>query len=82
VLLLREGPDDRRTAWFGREPGQVALERGTLLVEGEPVPVEGRLLDTAVRAALGTGAEVRVLGDETGDRGPGDGFGAVLRYST
>jgi hypothetical protein len=82
TLLLRDRPDDERTAWFGEELGQVALDREALVVENEPTPVEGRLLDVAVRAALGTGAEVRVLGPESDGRGPSEGLGAVLRYAT
>jgi hypothetical protein len=82
VLLVRDDPGDERSAWFGEEPGQVALDRETLVVESEPTPVEGRLVDVAVRAALGTGAEVRVLDPETDGRGPDGGVGAVLRYAT
>jgi peptide subunit release factor 1 (eRF1) len=81
VLLVRDDPDDTRSAWFGEEPAQVALDREVLIAQGEPTPVEGRLLDVAVRAALGSGADVRVLGPETDGRGPGDGLGGVLRYS-
>jgi hypothetical protein len=81
ALLVRDRPDDERTAWFGGEPGQVALGSEALLAEGEATPVEDRLVAVAVRAALGTGAEVRVLGPETDRRGPSDGLGAVLRYS-
>jgi Bacterial archaeo-eukaryotic release factor family 2 len=81
VLLLRDDPDDQRTAWFGEAPGQVAARRETLLAEGVPVPVQGRLADVATRAALGTGAEVRVLGPEADGRGPSGGVGAVLRYA-
>ena len=59
--------DDRRTAWFGPAPTDVAADRDTLAGLGVPGPVEGRLVDVAVRAALGTGAEIRVLdpADET-----------------
>lgn len=81
-LLVRDDPGDDRSAWFGEEPGQVALDREALVVESEPTPVEGRLVDVAVRAALGTGAEVRVLDPETDGRGPDGGVGAVLRYAT
>jgi hypothetical protein len=81
VLLLRDDPDDKRSAWFGEAPGQVALDREALIAQAQSTPVEGPLLDVAVRAALGTGAEVRVLGPETDGRGPSDGLGAVLRYA-
>jgi hypothetical protein len=74
LLLTGLFLDDRRTAWFGPAPTDVAADRGTLAGLGVADPVEGRLVDVAVRAALGTAAEVRVLdpADETrsaGDRG-------------
>jgi release factor family 2 len=74
LLLTGLFLDDRRTAWFGPAPTDVAADRDTLVGLGVPDPVEGRLVDVAVRAALGTAAEVRVLdpADETrsaGDRG-------------
>jgi uncharacterized protein YukE len=67
LLLTGLFLDDRRTAWFGPAPTDVAAERDALTGLGVPTPVEGRLVDVAVRAALGTGAEVRVLdpADET-----------------
>jgi hypothetical protein len=74
LLLTGLFLDDRRTAWFGPAPTDVAADREALAGLGVPGPVEGRLVDVAVRAALGTGAEVRVLdpADETrpaADRG-------------
>jgi hypothetical protein len=67
LLLTGLFLDDRRTAWFGPAPTDVAADRDALVGLGVPDPVEGRLVDVAVRAALGTGAEVRVLdpADET-----------------
>jgi Bacterial archaeo-eukaryotic release factor family 2 len=67
LLLTGLFLDDRRTAWFGPGPTDVAADRDALVDLGVPDPVEGRLVDVAVRAALGTGAEVRILdpADET-----------------
>jgi hypothetical protein len=67
LLLTGLFLDDQRTAWFGPAPTDVAADRDALIDLGVPDPVEGRLADVAVRAALGTGAEVRVLDptDET-----------------
>jgi hypothetical protein len=46
---------------------------------GEPTPVEGRLPDVAVRAALGTSAAVHVLDPD--DAGLQDGLGALLHFA-
>jgi hypothetical protein len=61
LLLTGLFLDDERTAWFGPAPTDVAADREALTALGVPDPVEGRLVDVAVRAALGTGADVRVL---------------------
>jgi Bacterial archaeo-eukaryotic release factor family 2 len=85
VLLVADDPDDERTAWFGAAPQQVAMDRATVEAMGEALPVEGRLPDVAVRAALGTSADVHVLDprDPDGRDGPDlrDGLGAVLRFA-
>jgi hypothetical protein len=81
VLLVADDPDDERTAWFGAAPQQLAADRATVEDMGEAMPVEGRLADVAVRAALGTSADVRVL--DPGDDGPElrEGLGALLRFA-
>ena len=61
LLLTGLFLDDERTAWFGPAPTDVAAEPGTLIDLAVADPVEGRLVDVAVRAALGTGADVSVL---------------------
>ncbi|HZD73300.1 MAG TPA: Vms1/Ankzf1 family peptidyl-tRNA hydrolase [Actinomycetota bacterium] len=87
VLLVDGRADEARTAWFG-EPGQpVALDRQGLLDTGEITPAEGRLVDVAVRAALLSGATVRVLEPPEEDapadrRRPSEGLGALLRFAT
>jgi hypothetical protein len=70
LLLTGLFLDDDRTAWFGPAPTDVAADRDALGDLGVADPVEGRLVDVAVRAALGTGAEVRVL-DPTDQAGAG-----------
>jgi peptide subunit release factor 1 (eRF1) len=79
LLLTGLFLDDERTAWFGPGPADVAAERATLADLGVAEPVEGRLVDVAVRAALGTGADVRVL-DPDGQTRPAEGLGALLRF--
>jgi hypothetical protein len=73
--------DDQRTAWFGPAPTDVAADHGTLAGLGIPDPVEARLVDVAVRATLGTGAAVRVLGPAAHPgQAPSEGVGALLRF--
>jgi hypothetical protein len=78
VLLVSDDPDDDRSAWFGPEATAVALRREDLVGLGVDAPLEGRLVDVAVRATLGTGAGVRVVPPE---QVPGEGLGALLRWS-
>lgn len=75
TLLLAPDVDDRRTAWFGPEPALVALSRAELEGFGVTAPVEARLEDVLIRAAVGTGAAVRIVPSATVT----DGVGAVLR---
>jgi hypothetical protein len=78
VLLIHEPDQDARTAWFGPAPSQLAISPGTLSYMGVEDPREGRLVDVLVRAALGTGAGIRVIPPIGG---PADGVGAILRWS-
>jgi hypothetical protein len=82
VLLLHDDPDDNRQAWFGPDPVQVGLDRETVEGMGVDPPVEARMVDVAVRAALGTGAGVRVIPGATSADGPSGGLGALLRWAT
>lgn len=78
TLLVAADPGDDRTAWFGPEPTLVAPDAGSLRGLGVASPVEARLVDVAVRAALGTGAGVWVV---PANGGPAGGIGAILRWS-
>lgn len=77
VLLVAESPEDQRTALFGPEPAQVGRERDDLVAMGVDAPQEGPLVDVAVRAALGTGAGVRLV---PRDDAPTGRTGAILRW--
>ncbi len=79
LLLAPDDPADARTAWFGPDATQVATTAADLRGLGVDEPVEGRLVDVAVRAALGTGAGIRVVEAGAGLEG---GIGAILRWST
>ena len=79
VLLVHNDSGDERTAWFGPDPSQVALSPVALKDLGVTEPVEAKLIDVFVRAALGTGAGIRVIPGEGGSR---EGVGALLRWAT
>lgn len=77
TLLIHDDPDDSRTAWFGSGAGMVAADPKTLRDMGVADAEEGRLVDVAIRAALGTGAAVRIVPSAGSVE---DGLGAVLRF--
>jgi len=77
TLLVHDDPEDDRTAWFGPEAVHVGSDRATVEAMGTDQGREGRLVDVAIRAALGTGAEIRIVPSTTAK----DGLGAVLRYT-
>lgn len=78
VLLVHDDPEDGRMAWFGPEPVNVGTSPADLRAMGVVDPQQGRLGDVLIRAALGTGAGVRILPDA---QGLADGVGAILRWS-
>lgn len=71
-------------AWFVRtDPTQGAARRETLAELGLEVGAErGRTDDVLIRMASATGASVCVVPDLGPDRGPSEGVGATLRFST
>lgn len=77
VLLVHDDPEDDRVAWFGDEPTDLALDRNDLVSLGREHLREARLVDVFARAALGTGASIRVVPKHGG---PADNVGAVLRW--
>lgn len=78
LLVASDDPDDPRSAWFGPEPTQLATTAAGVRGMGVDEPAEGRLVDIAVRGALGTGARIWVVGTGAGLEG---GIGAILRWS-
>jgi hypothetical protein len=79
VLLIADTPDDDRTLWFGPDPVLLAPTDRELKELGVDSPEEGPARDVLVRAALGTGAGIRVV-DDAGRLA--DGIGALLRWTT
>ena len=60
VLLIGEDPNDR-SLWFGPEPTAIATSAEELRALGVPEPIEGRATDVLIRAAIGSGAAIRLL---------------------
>jgi hypothetical protein len=79
VLLIADEPDDGRSLWFGPDPALLASSDRELKELGVDSPEQGPARDVLVRAALGTGAGIRVVDDA--DR-LADGVGALLRWTT
>jgi len=79
VLLIAEGPDDECSLWFGPHPALLAPTDQELKELGVDSPAQGPALDVLVRAALGTGAGIRVLDDADVVN---EGAGALLRWTT
>jgi hypothetical protein len=79
TLLVHEPQDDPRRGFFGPEATQVAVDEADVKELGVDAPREGRLIDVLIRAALGTGAGVRVV-PHTSSSGPTDDVGAILRW--
>jgi hypothetical protein len=69
---------DGGDGWFGDDAVPVAASADALTGLGIAAPRSARAIDVAVRAALGTGARVRVVPHSGGPR---DGLGALLRWS-
>jgi Bacterial archaeo-eukaryotic release factor family 2 len=79
VLLIAGEPLADRTLWFGPDPASLAATDRELKDLGVDSPEEGPAGDVLVRAALGTGAGIRVLDDAGPIR---EGVGALLRWTS
>ena len=77
--LMQDDVEQERLAYFGSAPTQLALRPEELHAMGVDSPGRERLVDIVLRAALGTGAGVRVVPAE---KGPAEGLGAILRWSS
>src|SRR5919106_183639 len=77
VALVHDDLEDDRRAWLGPPASHVSAPRGAPQDLGVTPIQEGRLTDVVVRAALGTGAGIRVI---PGEAGVADGIGGVLRW--
>lgn len=78
VLCLHDDADDERTAWYlVDDPALVSVDRDDLEGFGVGEPREGRLADVAIRAAIGTGAGIRIVPAASPMQ---DRMGAILRW--
>ena len=77
VLLVHDDPADEQQIWFGPEAAHLAMTEADLRSLGVEEPVQGRAVDVAIRAALGTGAQVRIVPSETVD----GGMAGILRWA-
>lgn len=80
TLVVTDGLDDARTAWYGEEPTAVAADAAALADLGVTEPREAPLVDVLLRAAVGTDADVTVVTGAV-EESPRDGVGALLRYA-
>ena len=78
ALLIHDDPDDDRRAWFGEEPNTVGLSAERITGVGSGPIRDGRLVDVALRAAIGTSATARLVPRRGG---PAEGIGALLRWA-
>ncbi|MGH4030415.1 Vms1/Ankzf1 family peptidyl-tRNA hydrolase [Actinomycetota bacterium Odt1-20B] len=79
TLVVTDHPRDHRTAWVGPAPTDVAPRHRTLLRKGVGAS-QAHLTDIAVRAALLTGSDVRVLTPRT-PGAPAQGIGGLCRFN-
>lgn len=80
TLLVTPDVDDKPAFFAAADPNQCSADRGVLEGLGLGEVVEGRARDVVVRAALGTGAEVKVIPSLGSEHGPKDGVGSILRF--
>ncbi|MFI6845243.1 Vms1/Ankzf1 family peptidyl-tRNA hydrolase [Kitasatospora sp. NBC_00085] len=78
TLLVTDDPASHHTAWFGPKPTDIA-DLGTAFAADAGPLVETGLADAAVRAALLTGADIRILTPGT-PGAPAQGIGGLTRY--
>jgi hypothetical protein len=80
TLLIPTWSPFHGVLWFGPEPTQIGSSPEELAAFGEPTATSGPIVDVLLRAAIGTGADVRHVAHEL-DQAPHGGAGALLRYA-
>ena len=80
TLILTTDADTHSTLWYGEDPSQLGTTRAEVEALGATSPAEGPLLTVLLRAALATGADVKIVPSES-EQSPQSGLGALLRYA-
>jgi hypothetical protein len=80
TLLLTTDLDRSATLFFGADPMVLGTTREQVTALGAGEVQEGPLAEVLLRAALGSGAEVKVVPHEPATA-PNGGVGAILRYA-
>ena len=80
TLIFTDAREAEATAFVGPDPTHLALAAGELNDMGVDTAVEAPLEEALLRAALGTGADVRFVGGGL-EQSPREGVGALLRYA-
>lgn len=80
TLLISSDVEERSAFFVDADPNQCSADRGSLEGLGLGDVVEGPARDVVVRAALGTGADVRVIPSLGPEHGPRDSVGSLLRF--
>src|SRR3954451_23343231 len=79
TLILTTGVGQHGTLFFGPEPGQLGVTAEEVRDLGAEQVSQGPLVDVLLRAAIATGADVRLVPGEL-ETAPQWGVGALLRY--
>lgn len=78
-LLLVDDPSSTARLWIGPEPTQISTDPEELAAMGVREPQEVRADEALLRALVGTGAGLVLVGPDDADLE--DGIGVVLRYA-
>jgi hypothetical protein len=79
TLLVHSSTGDRRSAWFGVDAIPVAIDGSSGRRLGITAPRRARLVEVAIRSALGTGATLCFV-PRHGSGTPADGIGGLTRF--
>ncbi|HEY8533445.1 MAG TPA: Vms1/Ankzf1 family peptidyl-tRNA hydrolase [Micromonospora sp.] len=79
LLLLVDDPSSTARLWIGPEPTQISTDPEELVAMGVPDPQQVRADEALLRALVGTGAGLVLVGPDDADLD--DGVGVVLRYA-